>query len=47
MVNLSKYAPVGTKDCESVCKRKIVATKYGPVIICNGCKRIVMDNRTK
>lgn len=47
MPDLSKFAPVGTKDCESKCDRSVVMTKDGPVIICNGCNRIVMDNREK
>lgn len=44
-VNLSEFAPVGTKDCEGKCDRTVVMTKDGPVIACNACKRIVMDNR--
>lgn len=43
--SISDFAPVGTKDCEMKCAREVVMTKDGPVIICNGCKRIVMDNR--
>ncbi len=44
-VDLSEFAPVGTKDCESKCDRTVIMTKEGPVIACNACKRIVMDNR--
>lgn len=44
---LDKYAPVGTKDCESQCERKVLMTPDGPVIVCDGCDRIVMDNRDK
>lgn len=44
-VNLNDYAPVMTKDCEGVCDRKVIKTPDGPVIICDGCKRVVMDNR--
>ena len=39
------YSPVGTAFCESKCDRKVVMTKDGPVIVCNGCMRVVMDNR--
>jgi hypothetical protein len=41
------FAPVMTKDCQGVCDRQVVMTKEGPVIVCNGCMRIVMDNRDK
>lgn len=41
------FAPVGTKDCQMICDRKVIMTKNGPVIVCEGCKRIVMDNREK
>jgi hypothetical protein len=44
-VNISNYAPVLTKDCEGACDRKVIVTKTGPIIICDGCNRIVMDNR--
>lgn len=47
MKNLNDYTPVGKKDCESICDREVVVTKDGPVIICNGCMRIVMYNRGK
>lgn len=47
MKKLSDYTPVGKKDCESICDREVVVTKDEPVIICNGCMRIVMDNREK
>lgn len=45
--DISKFAPVGTKYCESKCDRVVVVTKEGPVIACNYCKRIVIDNREK
>lgn len=41
------FAPVMTKDCQGVCDRQVVITKEGPVIVCHGCMRIVMDNRDK
>ncbi len=44
-VDLSEYAPVMTKDCQGMCDRKAIRTPEGPVIVCDGCKRIVMDNR--
>ena len=41
------FAPVGTKDCEMKCERGVIMTKEGHVIVCHGCKRIIMDNRDK
>ena len=46
-MNLDKYAPVGTKDCEGECDRRVLMTPDGPVVICHACKRVVMDNRDK
>jgi hypothetical protein len=43
----ANYSPVGHSFCEGKCQRQIVVTKEGPVIICDGCMRIVMDNREK
>ena len=42
---LQNLAPVGPKDCEGICDRDVLMTKTGPVVICKGCMRIVMDNR--
>jgi hypothetical protein len=39
------FAPEGTKDCQMKCQRDVIMTEKGPVIVCHGCKRIVMDNR--
>lgn len=39
------FAPEGSKECEMKCNRSVIMTKNGPVIVCHGCKRIVMDNR--
>ena len=41
------FSPVMTKECQGACDRQVVMTKEGPVIICNVCVRIVMDNRDK
>jgi predicted metal-binding protein len=41
------FSPVMTKECQGACDRQVVMTKEGPVIVCNGCMRIVMDNRDK
>lgn len=41
------FAPVGKKDCQGVCDREVLMTKDGPMIVCHGCKRIVMDRRKK
>jgi hypothetical protein len=42
---LDKYSSEGTTFCEMKCDRKVLMTKNGPVIVCNGCLRIVIDNR--
>ena len=39
------FAPVGTKECQMKCDRDVIMTKTGPIVICKGCKRVVMDNR--
>ena len=39
------FAPVGTKECQMKCDRIVLKTKTGPVLVCNGCNRIVMDMR--
>lgn len=44
---LDEYTPVGKKDCQGMCERKVIITKEGPVVLCDGCQRIVMDNREK
>jgi hypothetical protein len=44
-VNLSEFAPVGKKQCESKCDRQVVMTEKGPVVACLACKRIVIDRR--
>lgn len=45
--DFNDFAPVMTKDCEGMCERDVVMTKEGPVVVCNACMRIVMDNRNK
>lgn len=45
--DLSKFAPEGTKKCQAQCDRKVVMTSRGPVVVCFGCERIVMDHRKK
>lgn len=34
-------------ECKMKCQRDVIITKEGPVIVCHGCKRIVIDNREK
>lgn len=41
------FAAEGTKNCQMKCERGVIMTSKGPVIVCHGCKRIVMDNREK
>lgn len=45
--SLKDFAPQGTKSCEAKCKTEVAMTPDGPVVVCNGCMRIVMDNREK
>ena len=45
--SLRDYAPQGTKTCESKCEREPVMTPAGPVVVCHGCMRIVIDNRER
>ncbi len=44
-INLKNFAEVNTKSCEGKCEREVIPTKDGPVIICHGCNRIVIDCR--
>jgi hypothetical protein len=44
---LEDFIPIGKKDCQGMCDREVIMTKDGPVIVCHGCNRIVMDNRNK
>lgn len=44
---LNDYTPVGKKDCQGVCDREVIMVEGGPLIVCHGCERIVMDNRDK
>lgn len=41
--DIKKYAPEGTKDCESNCMRKIVKNEDIVYILCDYCKRIVRE----
>jgi len=45
--SLRDFAPVGKKECESNCNREVAMTPDGPVVVCNACMRIVIDNRNK
>lgn len=45
--SFAHYSPVGSAFCEGKCQREIIITKEGPVILCDGCMRVVMDNREK
>lgn len=42
-MNNIKYAKVGEKFCEGVCDRKMIETKDGPMLVCDGCRRIIID----
>lgn len=45
--DLAKYSAANTKFCEGLCDRKVIETKTGFVVICDGCERIVIDNRKR
>jgi hypothetical protein len=45
--SLRDYAPQGTKPCEAKCMREPIMTPAGPVVVCHGCMRIVIDNRER
>lgn len=42
---IKDFAEIGKKQCEGKCDREVVATPNGPLVICNACVRIVIDNR--
>jgi len=39
------YTEVG--ECQMNCQRRVIVTKSGSVIVCDGCMRIVIDNRNR
>jgi len=39
------YTPVGESLCQGKCDTEARRTKSGIVVVCNGCKRVVIDNR--
>ena len=45
--SLKDYAPQGTKSCEAKCNTEVKMTPDGPLVICHGCMRVIMDNRDK
>lgn len=44
---LKTYSPVGTKSCKGICDRDVIVSERGPVVVCNACKRVVIDSRQK
>lgn len=44
---LKTYSPIGTKSCKGICDRDVIVSSGGPVVVCNACKRIVIDSRQK
>jgi hypothetical protein len=42
---LSQYTPVGEALCQGSCETEVIRDKTGIVIVCNWCKRTVIDNR--
>lgn len=43
-IKLKDYAPIGIKSCEMKCDRKVIKGSEGqPIIVCDGCKRIIME----
>jgi hypothetical protein len=45
--NIKDFAPIMTRACQGVCDREVLMTKEGPVVVCNGCMKILIDNRDK
>lgn len=39
------YAPFGTKSCKGICDRDVVFADGRPMVVCNACKRIVMESK--
>jgi len=44
-MKIEEYAPIGTKYCEGKCERIPLTTPTGPIMVCNGCMRILKDGR--
>ena len=42
---ISEYTPIGKAFCEGKCDRKPIITEKGMVLVCDGCNRVVIDNR--
>lgn len=42
-MDIKNFTPLGTKDCESKCDRKVHVDEKGRKIICVSCQRIVME----
>lgn len=42
-IDISKFAPVGTKFCEGRCERIPIRDREGTKVVCLACKRIVME----
>jgi hypothetical protein len=42
-MDIKSFAPLGTKDCESKCDRKVINDSGKRKIICISCQRIVME----
>lgn len=41
------YTPFGKKDCEGICNRESFLTPTKVIVVCHGCKRIVMEKELK
>jgi hypothetical protein len=46
-MKIDRFAKLGEKECQMKCDREVLMTKNGPVVVCNGCERIVMELGTK
>lgn len=44
-IDLKDFLPIEKGDCKRQCERQVIKTKTGPIVVCFGCKRIIMDNR--
>jgi hypothetical protein len=44
--DISEYVGIGEKFCEGECDKKSIIIDNCRVIVCEFCKRVVIDNRT-
>lgn len=40
---MKDYKPIDSGECQMKCDRKVLMAKEGPIIVCDGCKRIIIN----